>query len=113
MWNVIWKSNVMPRVKMFSWRLVARAVAVRDGLVRRGLQVGVGCPMCAESETVEHLILGCAWVHGVWQALLGLREANDGCATVSQWLSKRWACLAGAGSCDIRWQCVLTACWAI
>lgn len=65
LWDVIWKSNVLPKVKMFSWKLLVRVVAVREGLVMRSMQVGACCPLCDEAETIEHLILGCEWVQSV------------------------------------------------
>lgn len=56
MWDAIWKSSAQPKVKAFAWRLISNAVAVRDRLCRRGMQVPSTCPLCTETETVEHLI---------------------------------------------------------
>lgn len=89
LWEVVWKSKVQLKVCVFIWKLLSNAVAVREGLVRRGLQVSCGCPMCNQAESSEHLILGCQRVKQVWDDLLGLKDASDGCSTIKDWLLKR------------------------
>lgn len=59
LWEAVWKSKVMPKVRMFIWKLLSKAIAVREGLAKRGIHVEVGCPMCNNAETVEHLVLEC------------------------------------------------------
>lgn len=89
LWEGIWKSNTMPKVKTFAWKLVSNAVAVRVSLARRGILVQTGCPMCSESETIEHLLWECSWVQRAWHELLGLYYARDGCQDVKEWMQKR------------------------
>lgn len=45
MWEAVWKSKIQPKVRVFAWKLLSNAIAVREGLARRGMQVRVGCPM--------------------------------------------------------------------
>lgn len=59
MWTTIWKVRILPKIKVFGWKLTAKALAVRESLSRRGVQIPSTCPMCDQVETQEHLILGC------------------------------------------------------
>lgn len=96
------------------WKLLNRAVAVRESLVKRGLHVGILCPMCPETKSIEHMLLECVWVHRVWEDLLGLTDPRDGCCSIGQWLSKRRNDKTGSRSGGVtRWQLVLTGCWQI
>lgn len=56
LWAAIWKTPVMPKVRTFAWKLLSKSVLVRERLVRRGLPVSPGCPVCNQIEMVEHLI---------------------------------------------------------
>lgn len=89
LWDMIWKTNTLPKIKTFYWKLVAKAVAIREELARRGVQVQTTCPMCDQMESWEHLIWVCAWVKPVWEELLNLLDASEGCQTVNDWLMKR------------------------
>lgn len=114
LWSAIWNSNVMPKVKMFIWKLVSKAIAVKECLSRRGMLVQVGCPMCSAVETIEHLILDCDWAKAVWFELLGLVDVRDGCNSVNQWLLRRLSDQSGSSAgFEWHWYSVLTACWAI
>lgn len=86
LWTAIWKSKVVPKIKNFAWKLVSKAIVVRDNLGRRGLQILECCPLCLCVETVDHLILDCDWAKVVWTELLGRSDIRGGCASVNQWL---------------------------
>lgn len=87
--GLIWKAEVMPKIKVFAWKLLSNAISIKGDLARRGMQIHTGCPICNVNETVEHLIWGCGWVHRVWYALLGLNDARDGCLNMKELLQKR------------------------
>lgn len=89
MWTSIWKVRMLPKIKVFGWKLSAEAITVRESLSQRGVQISPICPMCDQIKTREHLILGCDWVKPVWRELLGLQAANDGCHKMEEWLVKR------------------------
>lgn len=36
LWKMIWKTNTLPKINTFAWKLAANAVAVREELARRG-----------------------------------------------------------------------------
>lgn len=67
LWHLIWKTNgVSPRVRMFIWRSVNRALAVRGTL---GKYIRDIPPLCShDEESVEHLLLACPFARGVWFA---------------------------------------------
>lgn len=73
--DAIWKSRALPKVRAFAWKMMSNSVAVRERLVRLGVQVPLGCPICGNPETILHMISVCMWVQGIWEALLGLSGA--------------------------------------
>lgn len=89
LWEAIWKIKTIPKINVFAWKLVAKAIVVRDSLSRRGILVPLTCTVCDQTETREHLTWGCEWVKQVWEELLGLQDASDVCRTVNDWLLKR------------------------
>lgn len=89
MWEKIWKAKTLPKIKAFAGKLAVNAIAVRDGLARRGVPIETKCPMYDQIETKEHLIWGCKWVKLVWEEFLGLQDVRDDCQTVNDWLMKR------------------------
>lgn len=57
-WN--WKKNLwnpplLPKIKIFLWKVLQQAIATCDNLQRRGVLTGAQCPSCGELETQEHL----------------------------------------------------------
>lgn len=50
----------------------------------------------------------------VWDDLLGLKDARDGCNSVKEWLLNRLTEQAGTKTTKVlRWLTTLTACWNI
>lgn len=82
--------NVVPKVKNYVWRLATNAVAVKGNLIRRGMLVGPGCPVCGEDDTWEHMVLGCKWTEQICIELQGIRRAETHDLDVTRWLDERW-----------------------
>lgn len=59
MWSEIWKVKMLPKIKVWGWKLAANAVVVRENLSQRGVQTILTCPLSDQVETQEHLIMGC------------------------------------------------------
>lgn len=114
LWSAIWKTKTLPKIKVFRWKLVVKALAVRDSLSRRVVRVAPTCLMYDHIEPREHLITGCDWVKLVWKEMLGLQDTNDGCNRMEDWLMKR-SSEGGSfrSTADTRWKTTLTTCWAI
>lgn len=104
----------MLKVRAFAWKLLSNAVAVRERLMRRGVQVPIGCPVCGNPETVLHLFAECRWLAGIWENLLGLPASSHGGTTVMEWMTSRLSEPARAGeSNSTRWTIALITCWTI
>ncbi|XP_074308855.1 uncharacterized protein LOC141643553 [Silene latifolia] len=77
LWNVIWKTPVIPRVKIFMWQLCHDALPTRHNIGRRLALRDEDCPFCScNMETCLHVFWGCGWVSGVWEGV-GLEEKVD------------------------------------
>lgn len=106
--------KLLPKIKIFGWKLAANTVAVRENLSRRGVQTSLTCLLCDQVESREHLIMGCAWVQPNWRKLLDVQVVNDGCRTMEEWLVRKCSEKGTLrSSADHRWKITLTTCWAI
>lgn len=45
-WNHLWKTDCIPKVKQFLWRLTHNSLPLRMKIVRRGMEIETRCPMC-------------------------------------------------------------------
>ncbi|KAI5351650.1 PREDICTED: reverse mRNAase [Prunus dulcis] len=46
LWKIIWKSNLIPKLKNFLWRIVRGCLSTKEGLFRRHLGASRLCPSC-------------------------------------------------------------------
>uniref|UniRef100_A0A2N9FZM9 Reverse transcriptase domain-containing protein n=1 Tax=Fagus sylvatica TaxID=28930 RepID=A0A2N9FZM9_FAGSY len=61
-WKSIWKVKVPPRIVFFSWTAALGKILTVDNLRRRGLILVSWCCLCkADGESVDHLLLHCAY----------------------------------------------------
>ena len=67
LWNGLWKLNVMPKVKVFFWRVLRGFLPDECTLKHRHLrQVGL-CKICmAMDEDMEHALLLCSHARQFW-----------------------------------------------
>lgn len=108
--EAIWKSKTLPQVRVFAWKLLSNAVAVRERLLRRGVHVPLGCPICGLPETILHMLSECRWVHGIWAVLLGFSGSDIDCASSREWMARRLAEPTRPGeNRSSRWCTALTA----
>jgi hypothetical protein len=69
-WRKIWKTWA-PRCKFFIWLVLLGRVWTADRLAKRNLPHPEACPLCdQEVETINHLLVGCAFVREVWTITL-------------------------------------------
>ncbi|XP_074306059.1 uncharacterized protein LOC141641287 [Silene latifolia] len=74
LWNTIWRTPVLPRVKLFIWQLCHDALPTRNNIGRRLGLSDVECPFCSNMmETCLHMLRDCGWVYGVWEGV-GMEE---------------------------------------
>jgi hypothetical protein len=69
----IWKSKMLPKLKVFSWLLYNDRLNTRDLMIRKHWQLnsGSGCVLCATHrlETRDHLFFGCSFAQQCWDAI--------------------------------------------
>lgn len=116
LWKAIWQAPVWPKVRTFMWRLAKNSIAVRDNLVRRGIQTSPLCHACHSRERREHLFLRCSWAQQLWQCLLGLNVAGRGEEPIERWLTSLAAAPLDRRATQTthqqhaRWSLVMLAC---
>ncbi|KAL0445849.1 UNVERIFIED_CONTAM: hypothetical protein Slati_1712800 [Sesamum latifolium] len=70
-WNFIWTTKVPPKVQLFAWRMCKNAVHTSENLIRRGVKLMGGCPLCSSvTENMEHTLLWCHFSRQVWALAL-------------------------------------------
>ncbi|CAL9004797.1 unnamed protein product, partial [Prunus brigantina] len=66
-WKLIWNAKTLPKIRHFMWRAVRNCLATKANLTSRRIPCSSICPICEENpETIEHALLTCPWVMGVW-----------------------------------------------
>ncbi len=64
-WDFLWSLCILPKLKNFIWRLCLNSLPTRLNLSSRGMSVELACLCCGNySESVEHLLLDCAFTVG-------------------------------------------------
>jgi len=65
----VWHKHIPSKVSLFVWRLLCNRLSAKDNLVRRSILQfgGIACASaCGNSETANHLFIGCRIVDRVW-----------------------------------------------
>ena len=74
--RTLWSLNIMPKWKLFLWKLWHNGLATTDNLHHRGITPSGECPICLhDREDTQHLFQQCplateAWEHGSLHALV-------------------------------------------
>ena len=50
----IWKSKILPKIKIFLWLLENNVILTKDNMVRRKWIGSIACPFCDQEESVDH-----------------------------------------------------------
>lgn len=65
--RTIWRLNIMPKWKLFLWKLWQNSLATTDNLENRGLTASANCPICLEDrEDPQHLFRFCPLAVEAW-----------------------------------------------
>lgn len=54
--STVWKTDTVPKVNNFMWKLLTISLAVNGNLRRRGMNVTTNCLVCKKEEDREHMI---------------------------------------------------------
>ncbi|XP_059436514.1 uncharacterized protein LOC132169501 [Corylus avellana] len=66
-WKLIWGLSIPNSTKVFLWRACSNLLPTRDNLLRRGMDLEVGCFLCSqETETILHVLWECPAARDVW-----------------------------------------------
>ncbi|XP_056690482.1 uncharacterized protein [Spinacia oleracea] len=65
--KIIWRSNILPKWKVFIWRITYDALAVNYNLKRRGIDIDSQCDYCGfEEEDSHHIFRTCSVARLAW-----------------------------------------------
>nr|POE58912.1 putative ribonuclease h protein [Quercus suber] len=66
-WKRLWSLQVPHKVRPFTWRACKSILPTKENLVRRAIQLNVGCEECKEEvEFVGHILWSCSRAKEVW-----------------------------------------------
>ena len=66
-WGKIWRLNVPPKVRTFSWRACSNCLPTKENLLKRRVKVEAKCEICCQKpETTSHVLWECAFARNVW-----------------------------------------------
>ncbi|KAL0653064.1 hypothetical protein Bca4012_095755 [Brassica carinata] len=67
LWSSLWKAKASPKLRHFLWRVLSRALAVKQQLRYRGIQVDPLCSVCGtEAESICHMLFNGPRAREVW-----------------------------------------------
>lgn len=93
-WHSIWKLGVMPRIKIFVWKLSHGKLITGVYLYHLNLDPHTLCPFCSfMDETQDHVIWNCSKLACYWQSLfgkLGLSTSAVNSLQSGNWLTIRF-----------------------
>ena len=70
-WEIIWKTWAPAKCPFFMWLVAHNKCWTADRLAKRGLPHPDRCPICdQESETINHLLIGCSFAREFWHRFL-------------------------------------------
>ncbi|XP_057248933.1 uncharacterized protein LOC104886993 [Beta vulgaris subsp. vulgaris] len=86
--RILWGLRIMPKWKIFLWKLWHNSLATVANLSARGLSVPSECPCCAlESETCQHLFRMCPLATTAWRtSQLGIISNSVSYVPFREWL---------------------------
>ncbi|XP_021718568.1 uncharacterized protein LOC110686259 [Chenopodium quinoa] len=90
-WKVLWSLQLQSKWKLFLWKLLHRALAVKVELNHRGVLIqDVFCDLCStEPEDLQHLFRMCASARSIWRGgCLGIRSEFNGDLSLSDWIQE-------------------------
>jgi hypothetical protein len=73
-WELLWKLNILEKIKIFGWRVLHSLLPCRGILANRHIAEVSSCPVCQEDcEDIKHVIFSCKRAKEVWR-VMGVSE---------------------------------------
>lgn len=67
-WDIIWRSDIPPKIRHFLWKLVSGILPTRELLHKRHIAAAPKCPLCFNGpETVSHVFFSCGLLQDFWE----------------------------------------------
>ncbi|CAL1381420.1 unnamed protein product [Linum trigynum] len=77
-WIRVWEAKIPPKLKVFVWQILNRALPTTEALIEKKVHVLPRCPVCWDGpETMEHLFLYCPVARALWD-YSGLEYLGEG-----------------------------------
>ncbi|KAL0796126.1 hypothetical protein Bca101_067503 [Brassica carinata] len=62
----VWDEKYSPKMKVFIWSIIQKALPLGENLQNRGFQSATLCIKCKEKETAMHIFFTCPFAREVW-----------------------------------------------
>ncbi|CAA7020228.1 unnamed protein product [Microthlaspi erraticum] len=101
-WNSdIWLTKISPKIKVFLWKILQKALPIGKNLINRGILKSSYCIHCGDLETTNHLFFHCVFAREVWNlapfsTAINPLQIQDFTTTLTT--SKDWICLPPTGT---------------
>ncbi|XP_056688123.1 uncharacterized protein [Spinacia oleracea] len=67
--KVLWALKILPKWKIFIWKVMVNGIPVKANLERRGISLDVTCDLCSDfCEDAQHLFRLCKLAQDVWRS---------------------------------------------
>lgn len=88
LWKNLWKVNILPKVKNFTWRVCPNILPAKVNLQRKGVEVELECGVCKkEEENAPHVLLRCPFARAMWfSSPFGIRLSKSVRLSLKDWL---------------------------
>ena len=97
-WKKIWKIGAPSKIRHFLWRALSGALAVKERLRPRGIQLDTTCSVCSNAaETICHALFTCPRAQEVW-VKSNIRLPNGGFSRNYVFLNLHHLAVSNGGS---------------
>ncbi|XP_056694898.1 uncharacterized protein [Spinacia oleracea] len=88
--KLIWKLKILPKWRVFLWKLIHKALATKDNLAHRGMVVNNECDYCgATGESTQHIFRTCSLAKLVWKlSSLTIFLDTNGTISFEEWFQR-------------------------
>lgn len=64
------KLNILPRIKLFAWKLIRGKIPTRDFLSNIGINININCSFCLNNkEDSDHLFKDYEFIQQIWKTI--------------------------------------------
>ncbi|KAK1320496.1 hypothetical protein QJS10_CPA03g01301 [Acorus calamus] len=114
-WKWMWKLPIIPKIKMFIWRLLWNSLHTKTFLDSRGIHVNMQCPLCQQCPgTAHHLFMECMYTEEVWLYVPNLLHPPQDILRADSWTDvfrqERWMRVKNGMRQVVVFVCI---CWQI